>query len=98
LGAVPFEPHAEVEIGDDLGGCLLGDPDRIADVVIMRVGEWNMRRAARGCAKMRGEIWVAGQEGVEQDYTLAGLDAKGRMAEPSDFHGFFRVCAGLGAW
>ena len=68
----------------------------------MPVGEQNMRRVARGCAKMRGEIWAAGQEGVEQDYTLADLDAKGRMAEPSDFHcdfhGFFRVCAGLGAW
>ena len=75
LGALPFEPHAEVEIGDDLGAC----PQRVADVAVMRVGERNMRRAARGCAKMRGEIWGAGQEG---DYTLAGLDAKVRMAEP----------------
>ena len=57
-----------------------------------------MRRAARGCAKMRGEIWVAGQEWVEQDYTLADLDAKGRMAEPGDFHGLFSGYMGLGAW
>jgi hypothetical protein len=61
LGAVPFEPNAEVEIGDDLGGCLVSDLRRVADVVVMRVGERNMRRVARGCAKMRGEIWVAGQ-------------------------------------
>jgi hypothetical protein len=47
---------------------------------------------------MRGEFRVAGQEGVEQDYTLADLDAKGRMAEPGDFHGFFSGYMGLGAW
>jgi hypothetical protein len=47
---------------------------------------------------MRGEFRVAGQEGVEQDYTLADLDAKGRMAEPGDFYGFFSGYMGLGAW
>jgi len=98
LGALPFEPHAEVEIGDDLGAGLVSDLERVANVVVMPVGEQNMRRAARGCAKMRGEIWVAGQEWVEQDYTLADLDAKGRMAEPGDFHGFFSGYMGLGAW
>ena len=60
MGALPFEPHAEVEIGDDLGAGL----QRVADVAVMRVGERNMRRVARGCAKMRGGIWVASQSRI----------------------------------
>ncbi len=78
LGALPFEPHAE----------------RVADVVAMPVGERNMRRVARGCAKMRGGIWVASQSQI----ILSPIST--RKAEwPSQviFMGFFRVCAGLGA-
>jgi hypothetical protein len=64
LGALPYQRHAEVEIDDDLGVRFSRNPDRVADAVVMPVGERNMHRVARECAKMRGEIWAAGRKRI----------------------------------
>ncbi len=85
--ALAGEIHADLEIGHDLRAGFLGDLRRVADMVVMAVGEHDMGDARRDLVQAAGEVRIAGEEGIDQDVGIAQVDAEGRMAEPGDFHG-----------
>ena len=86
IHALPVQEHADLEIGDDLRAGFARDVGRVADMVVMAVGQHDMGDARRNLVEAAGEFRVAGQERVDQDMGVPQIDAEGRMAEPGDLH------------
>ena len=93
--ALPAQKHADLEIRDDLRARLANDFDRIADVIIMAVRQHDMGDPRRRFIEAAREFRIAGEEGVDEDMGLSQIDAKGRMAEPGDFHGMGLRCGAM---
>ena len=61
-------------------------PDRVADVIGMAVGEDDGIQLGKPVLPAFGTIRVPGQKGIDQDRLCVGLDMHGRMAEPGYSH------------
>ena len=84
--ALRIEIHADFEIRNDLRAGCLGDFGRIADMIVMAMGEQNMSRSLGRLFGIAGEFRVAGEERVDQYDRRVKLDAEGRVAKPNKFH------------
>jgi len=79
----------ELMHGDERGARLLADPNGIADMVLVTMGQGDMRHPLddvlhRNVRFFEGRI--AGQERIDQDTAIARFDPKTRMAEPRNLH------------
>ena len=79
----------ELVYGHQLGIGLLADPHGVAGMVLMPMGERHMghaiRRLVQGDAGIL-EGGVAGEERINQDASVTGVDPETGMAEPGNLH------------
>src|ERR1700719_2325606 len=66
--------YMQTSIRNDLRTGRLGDFYRVADMIVMAVGEQNMGRSLGRPFGVAGEFRVAGEKRVDQDDRLAKLD------------------------
>ena len=65
----------------------LGDGQRVAGMIAMAMGQQDMGRALDGLgAGVFRKDRIAGNPGVDQDYSILDFQAKARMSKPGQFH------------
>ena len=85
--ALCAEPGRKIGVRQHGRTGFTGDLDRVADMVSMAMGEQDVGEACHGILAGRFvEGRIAGEERVDEDSCLGGLDPEGRMAEPGDLH------------
>ncbi len=73
---------------------VLADRYHVAGVVFVPVGERHMRHALGRAPERQAGILegrISGEERVDEEARLAGIDSKAGMAEPGDLHDLPRV-------
>src|SRR4051812_9520326 len=92
------EIGCDLEIGDEGCSGIVADLDRIADVVVMTMGEEHVRSASRNRAGVALEERVGGKKGIDHQHGIAGLDPESGVTEIGDFHGLLPKAADYGAF
>ena len=91
VDALPDQEHAQLVIADHHRAGRLVDRHGVADMVVVAMRQQHVGHPLRDLLPALAPGRIAGQKRIDQDPRVAGLDAKGRMAEPRDLHGWFSL-------
>ncbi len=81
------EMAGDLEDGDQRGAGRFADRHRVADMIVVAVGERHVGRSSRCFFHVAFEDRASRKKRIDDQHGFAGLDAKGRLTEPGDFHG-----------
>ena len=89
LDTLACEIHGQLIDGDKRCARLLTHRDRVADMVVMAMGQRHMGHAFHRFAQRNARLFedgIAGEKRIDQDGACASVNSEAGMAEPRNRH------------